>query len=205
MATVSEAPITGGYEEMPYAITSDIFFRMVGEGLIPEDRRVFLWSGRLYEKMAKSKAHSAVQNAFNQALTRRLPSGLFVGNENPLRLDETHVPLPDLVVVRGNPLDFFDTRYPEGEDVVLVVEVAVSSRIADLGARLRRYASTLPQAAYIVADIAHRQILLHTTPRVVNGTGGAYEHRSVINPGEMLPLRLDNVDLEPIPYEEVMR
>jgi len=196
----------GGVEEMPYPITSDVYFQMVEQGLIPHDRRVFLWGGRLYEKMAKSKSHSAVQNALNQALTRRIPSGLFVGNENPLRLDSTHVPLPDLVVVRGKPLDYFDTRYPEGHDVVLVVEVAVSSLPEDLGVRLSRYASALPLAAYVVADVLHHQILVHTTPRPSDDPGGGgYGDCSVVRPGGVIRLWLDGVELEPIPYEEVMR
>ena len=206
MATVTETRVTGEAEETPYPITSDVYFDMVERGLIPSARRVFLWGGRLYEKMAKSKAHSAVQNAFIQALTRRLPPGLFVGSENPVRLDATHVPLPDLVVVRGNPLDYFDARYPEGRDVVLVVEVSVSSLTADLGPRLFRYAAALPLAAYVVADVSHRQLLIHTAPRPADDPrGGGYDERSVVRPGESLRLRLEAADLDPIPYEELMR
>ena len=177
MATVIETTARREWDENPYPITGDVYLRMVEQGLIPHDRRVFLWDGRLYEKMAKSKAHAAVQNAFNQALASRLPPGLFVGNENPLRLDSTHVPLPDLVVVRGNPLDDFDTRYPEGRDVVLIVEVSVSSLLEDLGVRLNRYASVLPLATYVVADVPHRQLLVHTAPRAANDPGGGYGER----------------------------
>ncbi len=106
MTTLIERPATSAFEEELYVVTSDLFTQMVEQGMFPRDRRVFLWGGRLYEKMAKSKPHSAVQNAFIQALTQRLPQGLFVGAENPVHLDETHLPLPDLVVIRGKPLDF---------------------------------------------------------------------------------------------------
>jgi hypothetical protein len=183
-----------------------MYFQMVEQGLIPRDRRVFLWGGRLYEKMAKSKAHSAVQNAWNQALTRRMPPGFFVGNENPVRLDATHVPLPDLVVVRGNPLDYFDTRYPEGRDVALVAEIAVSSLPEDLGARRLRYASAFPLATYVVADVPHHQVLIHSSPRTTNDpVGGEYGQCTVVRPGEVIRLWLDGVELEPIAYDEVMR
>jgi hypothetical protein len=155
--------------------------------------------------MAKTTAHSAVRNAFNQALTRRVPTGLFVGNENPVRLDATHVPLPDLVVVRGTPLDYFDTRYPEGLDVLLVVERAVSSFPKDLGIRLSRYASALSLASYVVADVPHRQILVFARPRASNDARGGYDETCVVRSGEALRLSLDGADLEPIPYEEVMR
>jgi Uma2 family endonuclease len=206
MASVADAPVTGEVEVMPYPITSDVYFQMVEQGLIPQDRRVFLCGGRLYEKMAKTKAHSAVQNAWNRALTRRMPPRLFVGNENPVRLDATHVPLPDLVVVRGDPLDYFDTRYPEGHDVALVVEVAVSSLPEDLGVRLLQYAAALPLAIYVVADVLHRQVLVHALPRPANDPrGGGYGECTVVRPGEMIRLRLNDVELDPIPYEEVMR
>jgi len=206
MATVAEPLVTSGFEEGLYPITSDVYLQMVEQGLIPHDRRVFLWGGRLYEKMAKTKAHAAVHNAFNRALARRLPPGCFLGNENPVRLDNTHIPLPDLVVVRGEPLDYFDTRYPDGRDVLVVVEVAVSSLGEDLGDRLSRYARALPLATYIVADIPHRQILVHTQPQAPSDArSGGYGERTVVRPGEVIRLRLNETDLEPIPYEEVMR
>jgi hypothetical protein len=114
--------------------------------------------------------------------------------------------LPDLVVLRGNPLDYFDTRYPEGRDVALVVEVAVSSLPEDLGARRSRYAGALPLATYVVVDVPHRQILIHSVPRAASDPGaGQYSQCTVVRPGEVIQLRLDDVDLEPIAYDEVMR
>jgi hypothetical protein len=206
MATATEPRVTEGLTEAPFLITSDMFSEMIEKGLFPRESRVFLWNGRLYEKMAKSKYHSAVQNAFNQALTRRLPRGLFVGNENPVRLDDMHTPLPDLVVARGAPLDFYGTRYPDGRDVVLVVEVALSSLPEDLGVRLSRYALTLPQATYVVADIPHRQVLVFTAPRATaEGDKGEYGERVAVGPGATIRLRLGDAELEPIPYEEVMK
>lgn len=189
-----------------YRISVDDFTIMNENHVISQERQVFLWDGRLFEKMAKTKAHAAVHDAISWAISRRLPPGLFVGNEHPIQLDETHLPLPDLVVVRGNPLDFFDTRYPDGRDVLLVVEIAVSSLLGDLGERLKRFARTLPEAAYVVADVAHRRVLVHTQPRAEGDpAGGGYEVCSVAGPGEAIALRLGDFDLEPIPYDEVMR
>ena len=206
MATATEAVESVVLEQSPYAITSDVFMKMVEQGLIPQERRVFLWDGRLYEKMAKSMPHSAVQSAFLNALGRRLPHDLFVGAENPVRLDNTHLPLPDLIVARGNAIDFFESRYPDGRDVELVVEVACSSLPEDLGVRLSRYAMTLPFATYVVADIRHHQILVFTGPRAAGEAGnGEYAERKVVGRGDAVRLRLNGVDIEPIPWEEVMR
>ena len=206
MATVTEATEASVSEEAPYSITSDVYVQMVEQGLIPTERRVFLWGGRLFEKMAKTKAHAAVHCAFIGAIARRLPAGMFVGDENPVRLDDTHVPLPDVIVARGAPLDYYDTRYPDGRDVLLVVEVAVSSLPEDPGPRLARYARSLPMATYIVADIPHRQALVHTRPQVTDDPSpGRYGDRLAVRADEAIRLRLEGTDLEPIPFDEVMR
>jgi Uma2 family endonuclease len=206
MSTVAELPGSEVPQIAPYLITSDQFERMIKSGDFPEDARVFLWDGRLYEKMAKTLAHAGVQSAITNAIGRRLPKGLFIGPENPVRLDPTHLPLPDLIVARGSALEIHDSRYPDGRDVVLVVEIAVSSLSRDLGSRLARYASTLPLASYVVADITHRQILVHSNPRSSTDTeSGGYTNLTVVKPGEALKLRFGDIELDPIPYEEVMR
>jgi hypothetical protein len=71
MVAPSQAPTA----DVPYDLTIDLFSRMVESGLIPRDRRVFLSNGRLYEKMAKTKAHGYVGAAINRAVNRRLPDG----------------------------------------------------------------------------------------------------------------------------------
>ena len=101
---------------------------------------------------------------------------------------------------------FFDTRYPDGRDVLLVIEVAMSSLPEDIGARLSRYALTLPSATYVVADIKNHQVLVHTGPRAAGAPDeGTYAERIVARAGESIRLKLGDTDLEPIPYEEVMR
>ncbi len=181
-------------------VTAEQYLELVETGVIPRERRVERWDGRIVELMAKTLPHVAVHNALSRAIDRRLPRGMFVGNENPVRLDPTHLPLPDLVVVRGRPLDFYDTRYPDGRDVLLVVEVADTSLGADLGVRLRRYAATNHLAAYVVVDIPHRRLLVHEGP----GLAG-YERCTAVGPGEALHLKLEGVELQPIRFEQVMR
>src|SRR3954470_21431201 len=59
--------------EIPYDLTIDLFSRMVESGLVPGDRRVFLLNGRLYEKMAKTKANGSVAASITMTLVPRLP------------------------------------------------------------------------------------------------------------------------------------
>ena len=95
MATVAESLVTSGFEEGVYPITSDVYVQMVEQGLIPRDRRVFLWGGRLYEKMAKTKAHGSVGAGINMTLVPRLPAGWSLWPESTIALDPTNAPLPD--------------------------------------------------------------------------------------------------------------
>jgi hypothetical protein len=204
MATVTEAPEIAT-ADAPFPITAAIYEGMVERGEIPEDRRVYLWDGRLFEKMAKTRSHAGVQAAFVNLLVPRLPQGAFLGSENPVRLDDRHLPLPDLIVALGRPLELHRDRYPDGRDVLLVVEVAVTSLPADLGGRLIRYADALPHASCLVADVLGGRLLLHTNP--LAGTDeipGRYGTVETITRGGVLRLTIAGTALAPIPFEELL-
>ena len=206
MATVTEVEPPISVEDAPYPITSEVYDEMVEKGVIPADRRVYLWDGRLYEKMAKTQAHAGPQATFLRAIVRRLPDGYFLNYENPVRLDESHTPLPDMVVLRGDPCDYLKmNRYPDHREVAMVMEIAVTSLAKDLGERLSRYAISLPRASYVVIEVSNRRILVHKDPQVDRPTGrGEYRSVESIGPGQAVCLTLDGIDLAPIPFEELL-
>lgn len=204
MTTALAPPPTAEMLDTPYPITADLFQLMVEREIFPPEPLVFLWGGRLYEKLAKSLEHAAVRCAFLGAIGRRLPNGYFLASENFVILDSLHVPLPDFMVARGEPFDFL-ARNLDGRDVVLVIEVAVTSPKADLGPRLSRYALSLPDAIYLVADVPRRRVLIHSDPRRNETTGrGEYGQCAEVGPGGSLVLKIDGVEIGPIPFEEVM-
>ena len=102
----------------PFDLTLDLYSRMAEEGLLPEDRRVFLRDGRLYEKVAKSKAHGFVSASITMKLVPRLPPGWGLWPESTVVLDPVNAPLPDFAVIRAaTPLDFgAPDRYPVAAD-----------------------------------------------------------------------------------------
>jgi Uma2 family endonuclease len=206
MATVSEAaPSKAPGGDVPYDLTIDLFSRMVESDLIPRDRRVFLLNGRLYEKMAKTRAHGYVGAAVNRAVTLRLPDGWSLWPESTIVLDPTNAPLPDFAVVRGaNPLDFATpARYPGPGDIGLLIEVAVTSLHDDLTTALEKYARALIPA-YWVVDVPGRRILVHTEPCVVDGKG-EYARVATYHPGQSLPVVLDGQEVARIPFDELLR
>ncbi len=206
MSTAIEAaPPRTSSGDVPYDLTIDLISRMVESGLIPQDRRVFLLEGRLYEKMAKTKAHGSVGAAVTRAVDRRLPDHWSLWPESTVVLDPTNAPLPDFAVVRsGNLLGrAAPERYPEAGDVGLLIEIAVTSLHDDLTTTLELYARALIPA-YWVVDVPGRRILVYTEPRVVDGKG-EYARVETYRPGQSLPLVLDGQEVALIPFDELLR
>lgn len=49
------------FDGIPFDLTVEMYLRMIETGLIPADRRLYLQSGRLFEKMAKTKAYALLE------------------------------------------------------------------------------------------------------------------------------------------------
>jgi len=191
--------------DMPYDLTVELFSRMVESGLIPQDRRIYLHGGRLYEKMAKTKAHGSVGAAVTRAVDRRLPDEWSLWPESTIVLDPSNAPLPDFAVIRSGNLvgRAAPERYPGPGDVGLLIEVAVSSLRDDLTTALEQYArAAIP--TYWVVDVAGRRILAHSEPRVVEGRG-EFARVETYRSGQELPLVLDGQEVARIPFDELLR
>src|SRR3954447_12439349 len=103
---IDAAPAEALAVDIPYDLTIDLFARIVESGLIPHERRVYLRDGRLYEKMAKTRAHGYVGARINMTLVPRLPAGWSLWPESTIVLDPKNAPLPDFAAIRGaNPLE----------------------------------------------------------------------------------------------------
>jgi Uma2 family endonuclease len=205
MATATEsAPVAPLIEEDRIVdLTSDEFFRMIEAGVFAPERRVYLWGGRLIEKMAKTKAHFTSAVRILDAFRTRLPIGWLMSPENPVQLDAKHAPLPDIAVIRG-PVEVYEQedRYTIVGDVGLIVEVAVTSLPKDLGARAGVFARALIPT-YWVADVLGRKLVEHRGPRVIEGVG-SYEHIRTLGRDDEVSLILDGREVGPIPVRELL-
>ncbi len=183
----------------PARLSDTEFFAMVESGAFG-DRRVYLWNGRLCEKMAKTNAQAFVAVRIAKALAAILPPGWDVWQESPIHLGTRHVPLPDLAVIRG-PEERFRNATPGPFDAALVVEVAVSSLSVDLGKRAAAYAKA-GVSCYWVADVAHGRIVEHRGPGVRAGVAsyGVVRHHG---PGDEVELVLDGAPVGRIPLSGI--
>ncbi len=95
---VTTGPAASGtvapFADAPYRLNADDYYRMIDEGIIPENRRVWLWEGQLYEKMAKTLPHAVAFSKLVTALARVLPPAGASGRRTQSRWPETRCRCP---------------------------------------------------------------------------------------------------------------
>lgn len=121
----------------PHQITADEYHRMGDAGIFTEDARVELLGGVIYDMAPLGDRHVGRFNTLNEHLVLRLAgSDLRVSVRNPIRLASDGEPMPDLAVVRRGV-----SGVPGAADVLLVIELAESSRDYDRATKLPLYAT----------------------------------------------------------------
>jgi Uma2 family endonuclease len=168
---------------------------MINSGVF-RGERVYLWRGRLVEKMTKYPPHNLSQGALITAMVRLLPPGWHVGADRPLALADGSMPEPDVMVVVGTFHDYTD-RQATARDVAVVIEVSDSSLDFDAGEKLADYAAAgVP--AYWIVDIPGRLLRVYTDPE-----GPSYHSRRDYRPDEEVPVTLDGAEVGRIAVRDI--
>ena len=121
--------------------------RLVGVDSPVEGRRTELIDGLIYAMAPFSPRHIAVVNRFTAAFARIAGDDARVSVQNSVRLSDGTEAEPDLVLLRR---DASEDRVPIPEDVLLVVEIAVTTEAFDRNVKLLRYAQTGIAEAWLV-------------------------------------------------------
>jgi len=124
------------------AFTVEDIRRMIDAGVLREDEKFELIEGEIVMMAAKSIAHDRIKNALTVTFAKALPDGLFVSIESTLQLAENILVEPDVAIISrsvyaGDPKSF---ARPRAEDVLLLVEIAVTSLKYDRDIKARLYA-----------------------------------------------------------------
>ncbi len=170
----------------PHRLTVERYERMVEAGIFGEKEPIFLWHGRLVEKMTIGPDHCNAAADLIAMLIRLIPDGWHVRAEQPVRIADDGMPEPDVMVIRGATRDY-KGRIPSAQDVSLVVEVADSSVWADSGAVLETYAAQgIP--IYWIVNIPKRRVEVYREP---TGPTASPSYRACrqYGPGERVPVR----------------
>jgi Uma2 family endonuclease len=110
---------------------------MVDAGIMEEDERVELIGGELVPMSPKGNHHEVVKTALLRRWFRAAPAAIELTPETTFRLSEDTYLEPD-VVVYPSALEPKDLK---GPNVLLVVEIADTSRRYDMGRKAKLYAS----------------------------------------------------------------
>ena len=158
--------------------TAEEFLRLAEVGILHENDRVELIDGEIIEMAAIGPDHAGAVTKLTRVVARQLPDAFLASVQNPIHLAGTYLPQPDLAVVRDRA---YQRQHPAPADVLLVVEVADSSRDYDRSTKLPLYAAAGIPEAWLV-DLVLYRLERHTEPR--NGT---YHRIAIAERGETLP------------------
>ena len=141
----------------------DEYHRMAETGLLAECDRTELLAGQIILMIAKGTPHVTALRLLATALDQALANQpFFVSTQDPIHLDEYSEPEPDLVIVKGNFLDYA-AHHPTPPDICLVVEVANSTLKQDCEVKDKLYAQAEIND-YWVLDLPNRQLHIFRTP-----------------------------------------
>ncbi|WP_017655801.1 Uma2 family endonuclease [Fortiea contorta] len=123
----------------PKRFTVDEYHQLIELGFLKEGDRLELIHGELIQMVAKGTPHTVCGAILCQQLDRLLADRATVRAQDPITLPDDSEPEPDVVIVRGNHLDYL-AHHPYPEDILLVVEISDSTLIYDQTKKLALYA-----------------------------------------------------------------
>jgi Uma2 family endonuclease len=165
---------------------------LVERGVFGADEHLELLDGLLVVREPQGSRHAAVLMQVQAALQRAFGSDHHVRPQLPVALDDYSEPEPDLAVVPGRPLDYFDA-HPEAP--VLMVEIAESSLPLDRRRKGSLYARA-GIAEYWVVNLVDVVLEVYREPLRSRAAryGWRYREVSLLRRGDVVsPLRAPGV------------
>ena len=128
----------------------DDYERMGAAGILTEDDRVELIAGEIVEMSPIGDRHVGCVNVLADLLADVVRREALISVQNPIRLSADGEPQPDIALLRrGAP-----RAVPTPDDVLVVFEVADTSRDYDRGIKLPLYAAAGIKEAWLVDLVA---------------------------------------------------
>jgi Uma2 family endonuclease len=160
---MSDMPAIAEPEILIRPITVAEFHRMGDAGIFARDERVELLDGRLIAVPPMTPKHAYSVRRVGALLQQRFARLALVSTQLPVVLDEWSEPLPDVALI-ALPEAQYLRAHPTPRQVLVLVEVALSSLRYDAGMKLRAYARRGVREYWIV-DLVHQRIDVYREPR----------------------------------------
>ncbi|WP_245619749.1 Uma2 family endonuclease [Methylomicrobium agile] len=150
-------------------------------GYFPPDSRLELIEGEILEMAPIGFNHAGHVMRLNHFFSKLLGDRALVNIQNPLQLGDLSEPEPDFMLLRPNP-DFYSSRHPKADDVLLLIEVADSSLAFDQNQKQRLYAlHRIPE--YWLLNLNDNCLEVYRRPH-----GELYEEKTTLRIGDSIGL-----------------
>src|SRR5262249_12397424 len=144
-----------GVEPTRYRFTVHDYHKMGDVGILNEDSPVELIEGDILVMASFTPNHAGHVNRFTHVFQDAFRTRSVVHVRNPLRLGLHSEPHPDASLLRPRD-DFYAGKFPEPDDVLLLVEIADNSLEYDCSIKQWLYAAAgIPE--YWVVDLVHSE------------------------------------------------
>jgi Uma2 family endonuclease len=108
-------------------------------GILPESDRTELIRGEIIQKSRITPIHASYVDRLTELFLSQLRGRVRVRVQNPILLDDTSEPEPNLCLLRPR-ADFYRDGHPQPEDIFLLVEVADTTLRGDRDIKIPLYA-----------------------------------------------------------------
>ena len=155
-------------------------FNKLGEaGIFAEDDRVELLDGEIIVMSPNGVQHAGVVMRLTSVLPRKLGDRVLLNPQNPTVVDKFSEPQPDIMLLVPR-ADFYSSRHPGPEDIVLLIEVSDTTLAYDRGRKLRKYAES-SIAEFWIVNLKKMTIEQYREP-----SSTKYEAARIFNRGEKI-------------------
>jgi Uma2 family endonuclease len=125
------------------------YYRMAETGVLHADARVELLNGQIIDRSPIGPFHGGVVKHLIDLFTQKANGRWLVCAQDPVRLDDHSEPEPDLMLLK-RAADFYTSRHPKPEDVLLLIEVSDTTLELDRTEKLPAYGRAGIAEAWIV-------------------------------------------------------
>ena len=132
-----------------YKFTIDDFMAMVEVGIVPEDAPAELIRGEIVEMAASGPEHFFTVMRYENSLKDLYGSAMLVSTQNTILLSiNQSAPEPDIALLKP-PLSRYKGRLATPEDILLLIEVSLTTLNYDRNEKLNVYAEAGIQEVWI--------------------------------------------------------
>lgn len=161
--------------------TIDEYHKMAEAGIFCEDDPVELIEGEIVVMMPIGSRHAGTVKRGIRVLGEALGAAAILSVQDPVLIPPHSEPEPDIMVLRPRP-DFYTASHPTVDDVLLLIDVADSSRAMDIAVKMPMYARAGIRELWIV-DLTLNQIEVYRQP-----VQGVYQERVTLLRGGTLTI-----------------